>query len=467
LKFRETELPIQIEGTFWFPEDPESMFHGKLIIGGGHLFDLKVQVPEDFLNRERFSEARFFDRKMFTILGQDEKARPLSLMGCGCTESELHSRGLRSRAKPKGVDLKKVSFFVNAVIRGSHVEDIESARFRSFSAFFTSFNQWAGSSRRALEVDVTSAVDFHLRDDTIENYGRFGIQCRGGHQTRFGDVDQSVLTRYWRPSFEPEQAASYDGVLGAIRSFQCLLSLFAGGPVGWDDLSAQLNYTVCPGNAHATLAREVELIVMMSGYKSSFEQLSDFHVLLREVEDEWPKIMGAWTGFYQRMYDVLNLYFAVVFGEGLLDQHKFLFLAQAIEGYHRAQPDSRDKRFSAKEFKKRKETVLKLIPADQIDWVSEALEYPPGTPFVDRLLEVIKSLKVDTSNFIQDLPEFCETVKNARNYLTHPGGGAKKEFAFSALWRQIRTTLELCFLRDIGIQEELISRVARRHPFRR
>jgi len=443
------------------------MFQGRLIIGRGHLYDLKVQVPADFLNRDWFSEARFFDRKMFTILGQDEKARPLSLLRCGCTESELHSRGHAAGPNLKGVVLKNVSFFVNAVIRGSHVEDIEAARFRSFSAFFTSFKQWAGSSRRALEVDVTSAVDFHLRDDPIENFGRFGIQCRGGQQTRFGDVDQSVLTRYWRPSFAPEQAASYDDVLGAIRSFQCLLSLFAGGPVGWDDLSAQLNYTG-PGNARATLAREVELIVMMSGYKSSFEQLyiSDFHVLLRDVEDEWPKIMSAWTGFYQRMYDVLNLYFAVVFGEGLLDQHKFLFLAQAIEGYHRAQPDSKDKRFSAKEFKKRKETVLKLIPADQIDWVSEALEYPPGTPFVDRLLEIIKPLKVDTSNFIQDLPEFCETVKNARNYLTHPGGGAKKAFDFSALWRQIRTTLEICFLRDIGIQEELVSRVARRHPFR-
>src|SRR5260370_11733681 len=89
-----------------------------------------------------------------------------------------------------------------------------------------------------------------------------------------------------------------------------------------------------------------------------------------------------------------------------------------------------------------------------------AARYPPGTPFVDRLREVIKPLKVDTRNFIQDLPEFCETVKNARNYLTHPGGGAEKEFDFSALWRQIRTTLEICFLRDIGIVEELISRVA-------
>lgn len=221
----------------------------------------------------------------------------------------MHSRGLRSRAKPKGVALKKVSFFVNAVIRGSHVEDIESARFRSFSAFFTSFNQWAGSSRRALKVDITSAVDFHLRDDTIENFGQFGIHCEGGDQTRFGDVDQSLLTRYWRPSFGPQQAASYDDVLGTIRSFQWLLSLLVGGRVGWDDLSAQLNYTVSQGNMRATL--EVELIVMMSGYKSSFDQLyiSDFHVLLREVEDEWPKIMSAWTGFYQRMYNVLNLYF--------------------------------------------------------------------------------------------------------------------------------------------------------------
>jgi hypothetical protein len=57
----------------------------------------------------------------------------------------LHNRGHAAKLNLKGVVLKKVSLFVNAVIRGSHVEDIEAARFRSFSAFFTNFNQWAGS----------------------------------------------------------------------------------------------------------------------------------------------------------------------------------------------------------------------------------------------------------------------------------------------------------------------------------
>jgi len=49
------------------------------------------------------------------------------------------------------------------------------------------------------------------------------------------------------------------------------------------------------------------------------------------IEDSWPKTMSAWIGFYKKMHDVLTLFFAVVFGEGLLDQHKFLFLAQVIE----------------------------------------------------------------------------------------------------------------------------------------
>jgi len=110
LKFPETELPIQIEGMFWFPEDPKSNFPGKLIIAVGHLYDLKAQVPADFSNKDSFSEARFFSRDMFTILGQDDKAQPLSILGCSCTESELHSRGPRIIAKTPRVALKRFRF---------------------------------------------------------------------------------------------------------------------------------------------------------------------------------------------------------------------------------------------------------------------------------------------------------------------------------------------------------------------
>ena len=242
------------------------------------------------------------------------------------------------------------------------------------------------------------------------------------------------MTRYWRPSFAPDRAASFDDVLDVIRSFQWLLSLLAGGPVGWDDLRAQLIQSVSHANTDVTITREVELIVMMSGYQVSFDQryISDFLVLLRDVEDGWPKIMSTWIGYYRKMYDVLNLYFAVVFGEGLLEQHKFLFLAQALEGYHRAKTGSKDKR----------------------------------TSLAQRLRKITESVKDFVSSFVADLPTFCATVKDARNYLTHPGGGEKKEFDFPVLWRQVRTTLEICFLRDIGTQEEIISRVARRHQFR-
>jgi hypothetical protein len=193
---------------------------------------------------------------MFTILGQDDKGQQLSLLGCSCTESELHSRAPHIVAKTSHVPLKKVSFFVNVVIRGWHVREIESVRFRSFSAFFTNFNQWgAGSRRIALKVDLTNAVDCHLREDKIENFGLFGIKCEGRDQPRLGNVDQNVMTRYWRPLFAPDRGASFDDVLDVIRSFQWLLSLLAGGPVGWDDLRARLIQSVSQANTDETITR--------------------------------------------------------------------------------------------------------------------------------------------------------------------------------------------------------------------
>jgi Apea-like HEPN len=122
------------------------------------------------------------------------------------------------------------------------------------------------------------------------------------------------------------------------------------------------------------------------------------------------------------MDDVLTLFFAVVFGEGLLDQHKFLFLAQAIEGYHRAQSGSKNKRFTTSEFKKRRDIVLKLIPDDQIDWVSEALEYPPNTPLAQRLNELTESLKGFVSALRRSDSETCQAANAS-------GGGPRTSSA--------------------------------------
>jgi len=166
------------------------------------------------VNRLRFEPPR--------ISGSSHKVRLKFPEKCGWTESELHARGPGTVVKTSPGALKKISFFVNAVIRGWHVKEIESARFRSFSAFFTSFNQWAGSVRTALTVDLSSAVDSHLRDDEIESFGKFGIDCVGQDQSRLGDVDQHLVRRYWRPWFALERAFSFDELLETIRSFQWL-----------------------------------------------------------------------------------------------------------------------------------------------------------------------------------------------------------------------------------------------------
>ena len=47
------------------------------------------------------------------------------------------------------------------------------------------------------------------------------------------------------------------------------------------------------------------------------------------------KIVANWIRYHEQMKEVLNLYFAVIFGAHLFVEHKFLFLAQALEGYHR------------------------------------------------------------------------------------------------------------------------------------
>lgn len=127
----------------------------------------------------------------------------------------------------------------------------------------------------------------------------------------------------------------------------------------------------------------------MIGYQSSFEseRPTSIHIWLRDIADLWPTILSNWFISYDKMVDVFNLYLTVVLAPDLAAHHKFLFLAQALEGFHRA--GSKKRKFSDSEYRQRKSLVLASVPESEKEWLSEALEYSPQESLRTRLLEQI------------------------------------------------------------------------------
>jgi hypothetical protein len=454
------ELPARISGTFWFPEEPGQKFSGELILELDHAYTIECNLSRDRQLRATFSPNRILN-KYFTLFGEDRQSRPLSLLKCGCSQLPTFNTAHE-------ITQNQISFFVNVVLAGTHVTELDEGRFQSFSVFFREFNQWAGQANLAMGIDLEELGTRTLAEDEVAGFGKVGIYCEGWDKHSRADVDESRHVRYWVPSFSPSEPISFSELLRMLRSFQGLLALLCGYAIGFDEIRCRYLRPVCIGKPTPLSPIEVEIIPKMTGYQHAFRRsgFSLMNIAYRDLQAEWPTVLAKWFNFYDRMEDIFNLYLTVVLAPDLADHHKFLFLAQAIEGFHRARPDSKDKKLPPAEYKRRKAKVLESAPETEREWLTDALEYPPGNTLLERLDDIMKPLKHLIADSFDNLDSFSLTVKNARNYLTHPGNTEPQSYDYRDLWKKLRTILEICFLREIGVPEPVFAVIARRHRFR-
>ena len=415
-------LPQVIRGRFWFPEHPTLILTGELRISAPHQYDLFLDLPHYGLTNPGYWESRI-GKEIPIILGVTVESQPLT-----CSDCQIYSSST-SYGAPRSVSWHQLKIWAHCCIFGAHIEDVSCARFSKFSGYFTGFNLWASAYDGELFPDdeEDKKRTGTKRRDEIKGFGAITILEAGAEAVSIGNVSRRTQIRYWKPSFEPSANVSLDQLLDIVRDFQRLLCLFQGMAVGFDEIRARL---ALPSDPTRTKQREdVEIMVMMTGYKVPTKRGPHDQDLvpLSCAADRWPEIVANWFNWSEARAAVLNLYFAVLFGKSLFQEHKFLFLAQAVEGYHRCR-------------------------------------YDRDIPFVRRVEEVATAHAHILSFFINDIPKFCEEVRDIRNEFTHPGPGTPPPRSnVQLLWRQLRSLLEICFFHDLGLGAQVLERVAKRH----
>ncbi len=338
----------------------------------------------------------------------------------------MYSSGSRYQA-PHSVSWQKLLLAVHRCFVGVHASNDSALRVQEFSSFFTGFNLWAATHDANLSpeeagTDMTTVK----RSDVIDGFGRIKIWEAGGREVSITDVTRRLETKHWRPSFAPSQAISVDEMLDTVRDFQRLLCLLQGRPVGFNDLRAEmLVESVTPGKQET---RHAEMMVMMTGYKQSFpvSRHVEPSVPLGEMGDKWPSLVSRWLQSIRQFDAPLNLYLAVLFVAELFDEQKLLFIAQALEGYHRCK--------------------LKT-----------------DVRFLQRLTELTRPHRDTLSIFIRDLPTFLHAVRGIRDELTHPGLG-KFNLAnqdMHSISQKLKAIFEICMLSDFDAPQSAIVRIAR------
>lgn len=436
-----------IEGK-WRIEGPDKDAHyGVLNFDPSSGLELVVKIPQDIGLAEALGALAKPPTVPSTILGRTKDSFPVSLYGCGLTNFNS-SGGLKSYT---------VSSMIGLV--GREVDKWENIAYDHINAEFSLFHNWMGLSLVSVENGKEIKVKVADRE-TIEAEINQSAKLVIWPTLSFNqDSSKVVLAEGHRVEFRFSEALPVKETLHKyVESFRRFLTLLINRRIFIDNVyfhpkdGAFLHqvalYRSNPG------VEEADRKTLFPGMLVSY----------RDISGDFSGVIKRWFELAESLADVLNLYFATIFVPGLYINQKFLFLAQALEVYHRTSPNFENQVQSKPEFRARKKNIIEKVPEEK-EWLTEKLAHANEKTLAQRLNELMNLHKNEVAQFIDDVKEFSDSIRHTRNHYTHYGTGEKgmekvaQGIQLIDLTAKMQTLLELCIFSDLGISGAPIDRM--------
>ncbi len=439
---------IEIEGRWWISGLESPAHYGVLTYEPSMGLSLSVKIPQEGGAAEALEilAGKGFNIQQ-TIFGRDKDNHPISLYGC--TVANFNSSG----------GLRTYLISVMVCLNGRAIGSWDEVAFDHLNAEFSLFHNWMGVSniecqkgpelkvkladRNKIEIKVADGVELVVWPTFNYNETSSGVSLREGHgiQFKFSDKIQAK-----------------ESMLKYAESFRRFLTLLVNRPVYLDMVYFHPDDGEDP--------RKVTILKSNPGAEGADRKLLHPHMLVsyHDIHGQFEVVVSKWFELESSLNDVLNLYFATIFVPGLYLHQTFLFLAQALEVYHRTSPNFVNQVQSKAEFKARKKRVVDLVP-DEKEWLTEKLAHANEKTLAQRLGELIESHKELVARFIDDGKTFSDSIRNTRNHYTHYGtseegmGKVSSGIDFIELVDKMRVLLEICIFSDLGIKGEPIDRL--------
>ena len=436
-----------IEGKWRIEGTDKDSHYGVLNFDPSFGLELVVKIPQDIGVAEAFSGIAEPPVVPSTIFGQTKDNFPVSLHGCGVTNFNS-SGGLKSYT---------VSAMIGLV--GREVDQWENVAYDHINAEFSLFHNWMALSHVSVENGVEIKVKVTERE-TIE-----------------AEIDQSAKLVIW-PTFNFHQDSSKvvlaEGHGVEFRFSEALLvkeTLHKYVQSFCRFLTLLINRRVFVDNVYfhpkdGAVPHQVELYQSNPGVEEADRKtlFPGMLVSYRDISGDFAGVIKRWFELEESLADVLNLYFATIFVPGLYINQTFLFLAQALEVYHRTSPNFENQVQPTADFRARKKNIIDKVPEEK-DWLTEKLAHSNEKTLAQRLDELMNLHKNEVDQFIDDVKEFSDSIRHTRNHYTHYGTEVKgmekvaQGIPLMDLTAKMRTLLELCIFSDLGISGAPIDRM--------
>ena len=184
----------------------------------------------------------------------------------------------------------------------------------------------------------------------------------------------------------------------------------------------------------------------------------------RALGDKASRVVSQWFDASKDFRRAVNLYLGTLYRDAFVEA-RFLSLAQAVESFHRVNYETAKMPLAL--FDRLKTSLragLDQVPLEESvrEDISDGFEFLNEPSFRVRMEQLIASLAPETrTKLIGDAEEFIRTLKQTRDYLTHPG--VKKKGAvlsepveYLRFNLRLQTLMRLLILRHFGVDEVLL-----------
>jgi hypothetical protein len=247
-----------------------------------------------------------------------------------------------------------------------------------------------------------------------------------------------------------------------VQKFRRFLSLMTQRPIFIEEIKLR-----------STELKTCDLLHGNRGVGEAERDLIHEHMLVSysDIKERFNEVLQKWYGMEGQVEDALDLYFSTIFNPHLYGHQVTLFLAQALEVYHRSNPSFVGYVQPRDEFRERKKRICEAAPKEG-QWLNEKLGHANEKNLSQRLKDLIAA-HPEVKIFIENPDQFVEQVRDTRNHFTHYSTDENRMARIPdgidqmRLTDNIRTLLEVCFLSDLGITGPPINRLVSSLKMRR
>jgi hypothetical protein len=437
------KFEFETDGCFWEPGTPDQSFSAHLSADDKRIELSKAAEP---VKMERLF-SRLEDETAPEVLHGDTLLGPCTLIGLQGVG------GFGSGNLSTGKILRALRFRISLCIFGLHLTNESALEIPSATFSYAGLEGWLRSNAQISMTDAEVLIRHPRNSPPLLDFSmvstRSRIQLRVASNLQFSLLGTHSAGAEPRIVVEPSRPTSVERMLDSAYRLENFLSL-------WIGTSVRLRTVWLKDSS------EKDGWVIRRARVDAPAEEPDIQAWIRADASQLAGAIIAWMTTPEDFRPVENLVYGVIRNTPLFVETEFLSLAQALESLHRLTDTSTMvERSLFKRICAALEQSIRTICNDPslAGRLEDAIRYANEPSFRNRIDSLLSRVRTDhAETLLGDLPVFERTLRQTRNFLTHPGirrqpevlTDTKQLFLFN---QKLHAFLRLLLLLNLGVSE--------------